>query len=107
MCEGCGGDGVTNARFSRSDTGARKLHEACTERSSDNWTMTTPPCHMTLQSICEPGPPAARNDVFRHWMLQKITGQMGSRCQGRPGIGERRERCGITVQYTPGAGGGG
>ena len=40
-------------------------------------------------------------------MRQKISSQMGSRYQGRPGRGERREACGIAGQYRPGAIGGG
>jgi len=68
---------------------------------------TTRPFHMTPQSISEPGPPAALNQRLRRWMRQKISGQIGSRYQGRPGRGVRREKLGIAAHYTPGEEGGG
>ena len=49
----------------------------------------TRPFHATPQSISEPGPPAALNHAFRRWMRQKMSGQTGSRYQGRPGMGVR------------------
>ena len=69
--------------------------------------ITTRPFHITPQSISEPGPPAARNHFFRRWIRQKTSGQIGSRYQGRPGMGVRREKLGIAAHYTPGTGGGG
>ena len=69
--------------------------------------MTTRPFRMTPQSIWLPGPPAARNHVLSRWMRQKISGQIGSKYQGRPGRGERRLKGGIAGQYMPGAMGGG
>lgn len=88
-----------SANGSLPDTGARKVHGRCPERSSDNCSTTTRPFHITPQSICEPGPPAALNHFFKRWMGQKISGQSGSGYQGGPGMGVRWEKLGTCALY--------
>ncbi|MFT5775156.1 MAG: hypothetical protein ACI93G_001839 [Hyphomonas sp.] len=75
--------------------------------SSESWITTTRPFHITPHSIWEPGPPAALNHFFKRWMRQTTSGQRGSRHQGRPGMGVRREKLGIAAHYTPDEAGGG
>gem|GEM_PF-1379668 len=90
-----------SANGSLSETGARKVHGRCPERSSDSWMTTTRPFRITPQSISEPGPPFARNHALRRWMRQKTSGQSGSRYQGRPGMGVRRLKAGIERNICP------
>ncbi len=86
-----------SARASRGDTGARKMHERCTDRSSDARMRITRPVLLRPQSICEPGPPLALNQARRRWMRRKISGQIGTKYHGRPCMGRKRLNSGIGV----------